>query len=374
MQVFIQNHLGLVIVSTVMVLAVLLLASVSFQLRAAGMPLKPIAFVAVFFLLVIGPVFVGQLANAIWPKPRPVFEAAAFTGRDAFDHPEFIFGADVNAAELREAKPVFPEMLANAEVAQLLLRGTGEMALAARFASPADAKESSTRFWTAFALSGTSGSEERGWWGTRRPAGDTVHLKRMGPALALWIGPNKESIRKRLEDIRLSTSPADLRPAWVRIFDRTLVQVVSALLFVGLAATWFLKGASWAGRIDGEGPVVSAAELSDRLSKLDAEAFRQVDQNTWELITHYDTTGEVGRYRYLLRLDPSKHRVLVTEHIGSRISPSGNYNWQKARGITFFRSGAGVDLQSVQRPLIDTITSAGWDWQPVMWDVPAFMQ
>jgi hypothetical protein len=373
-QAFIQNHLGLVVVSVIMVLAALLLASAAYQLRAAGMPLKPIAFVAVFFALVLGPLFVGQLANAIWPKPKPVFEAAAFTGREAFEHPGLIFGADVLAAELREAKPVFPEMLAQAEVAQLLLRGTGEMTLAARFPTPADAKESSARFWTTFALSGTSGSEERGWWGTRRPAGDTVHLKRMGTALALWIGRDKESVRKRLEDVRLSTSPPDLRPAWVRIFDRTLVQVVSVLLLIGLAATWFLKGAGWAGRIEGEGSALSAAELSERLSRLDSESFRQLDQNTWELIARYDTTGEGGRYRYLLRLDPSKHRVFVTEHIGSRRSPSGSYNWQKARGITFFRSGAGIDLQEIKRPLIDTITSAGWAWQPVIWDAPVFMQ
>lgn len=357
-----------------MMLAALLLVSAAVHLRAAGMPLKPIAFVAVFFALVIGPLFAGQLANFLWPKPKPVLEAAAFAEREAFEHPELIFGADVDASELREAKPIFPEMLATAEVAQLLLRGTGEMTLAARFASPADAKESSAQFWTAFSLTGTSGSEERGWWGTRQPAGDTVHLKRMGPALALWIGPDKASVRKRLDDVRLSTSPTDLRPAWIRIFDRTVVQVASVLLLMGLATAWFVKGASWAGRIDGQGVAIAATELSDRLTKLNVDSFRRIDEHAWELITHYDTTGEVGRYRYLLRLDPSKHRVLVTEHIGSRISPSGNYNWQKARGITFFRSGAGVDLQSVKRPLIDTITSAGWDWQPVMWDVPAFMQ
>lgn len=354
-----------------MVLAILLLTSASYQLRAAGLPLRPIAFVAVFFALVMVPQFVGHLAMAVWPKPKPVFNAESFSGQESFEHPESIFGTGVTAAALRDAKPIFPEMLAKAELAQLLLRETGEMMLAARFASAEDAKDSSARFWTAFALTGTSGSEENGWWGTRRPAGDIVHIKRMGSGLALWIGPSKEAVRKRLTDVRLSTTPPDLRPAWIRVFDLVLVKVLMVLLLVALAAWWFFKGASWAGRIDGDGPKLSAAEVSHRLSQLSSvESLRQTAENEWELIIRYDTIGEVGRYRYLMRLDPQNHRVLVTEFLGRRISPSGSYNWHRSMGMTFFRSGAGVDLQRHKRPIIEAITSAGWDWQPVMWNVP----
>jgi uncharacterized protein YfiM (DUF2279 family) len=358
-----------------MVLAILLLTSASLQMRAAGLPLKPIAYVAVFFAIVMVPLLVGNIALTIWPKPKAVVDTKAFAGSAAFEHPEIIFGADVSAAELRDAKPIFPEMVANAELAQLLIRGNGEMTLAARFASGTDAKDSSARFWTAFALQGTSGSEERGWWGTRKPAGDVVHLKRIGPGLALWIGPNKGMVRQRLADVRLSTAPPDSRPQWIRLFDRIPVQVASVLLLLALAAGWFFKGASWAGRIDGEGTPLSAAELSHRLSQVsDAESFRQIEDNVWELIVPYDTFGEVGRYRFLLRLDPNTHRVLVTEFLGRRLSPSASYNWYKTSGITFFRSGAGIDLQARKGPIIQAITSSGWDWQPVLWNVPAFLQ
>lgn len=358
-----------------MLLASFVLTAVSLQMRAAGLPLKPIAYVAVFFALVMGPLFVGQLALAIWPKPKSELNADAFAGRDAFAHPELIFGSEVKSEELRDAKLIFPEMLAKAELAQLLLQGTGEMTLAARFASADDAKESSARFWTAFALSGTSGSEENGWWGKRRPAGDIVHLKRIGRVIALWIGPNKETVRKRLADVGLTTTTPDSRPDWIRIFDCVPVRVAAVLFLIALPTVWFFKGASWAGRIDGKGPAVSAAALSQRLSQLsDVESFRQIGANEWELIVRYDTIGEIGRYRYLLRLDPNSHRVLVTEFIGRRISPSASYNWHKSRGITFFRSGAGLDLQRSKAPIVETITSAGWDWQPVMWNVPAFLQ
>lgn len=359
-----------------MLLAAVLLVLASYQMRAAGLPLKPIAYIAVFFALVMVPQLVGHLAVTIWPKPKPVLNAESFSGRQSFEHPELIFGIGVKAAaELRDARPIFPEMLAKAELAQLLMRENGGMTLAARFASAEDAKESSAGFWTAFSLRGTSGSEERGWWGTRRPAGDVVHIKRMGAGLALWIGPSKEAVRKRLANVRLSTTPPDLRPQWIRIFDGALVKVAMVLLLVALAAGWFLKGASWAGRIDGDGPVLPAAEVSDRLSQLsNAESLRQTGENEWELVIRYDTTAEVGRYRYVMRLDAGNHRVLVTEFISSRISPSGSYNWQQASGVTFFRTGAGVDLHSRKRPVIDAITSAGWDWQPVMWNVPSFLQ
>lgn len=374
MQTFVQNHLGLVIVSIIMLLAMLLLMSASFQLRAAGLPLKPIAYVAVFFAIVMVPQFVGHLAMALWPRPKAVFDAELFGGREAFEHPERIFGVGANADELRDARPIFPEMLSKAEVAQLRMRETGEMMLAARFASTADANDSSARFWTAFALSGTSGSAERGWWGTRKSVGDIVHIRRVGPVLALWIGPSKEAVRKRLVDVRLSTTPPDPRPEWIRIFDRVPVQVATVLLLVALAAWWFFKGASWAGRIDGDGPVLSAAGVSNRLSQLsDVESLRQIEDNEWELIILYDTFGEVGRYRYLLRLDPLNHRVLVTEFSSRRISPSGSYNWHRSIGMTFFRSGAGIDLQRHKRPIIEAITSSGWDWQPVMWNVPALL-
>jgi hypothetical protein len=375
LQTFVQNHLGLVIVSAITVLAALVLTTVSYQLRAAGMPLRPIAYLAVLFALALVPQLAGHLAMAVWPKPDPVLDAASFAGREAFDHPERIFGTDVDADLLRDAKELFPELLAKAEVAQLRMRETGEMTLAARFACAEDAKESSARFWTAFALTGTSGSEENGWWGKRGHIGDVVHLKRMETGLAIWIGPTKEAVRKLLADVRIVTTPPDLRPGWIRIFDSALVKVASLLLLVALFAGWFFKGAGWAGRIDGEGPALSAAEVSRRLSQLnDVESFRQIAENQWELIVRYETTGEVGRYRYVMRLDPENHRVLVTEYLSRRISPSGSYNWHKSTGITFFRTGAGVDLQRHKRPIVEAVTSAGWDWQPVMWNVPAFSQ
>jgi hypothetical protein len=224
-------------------------------------------------------------------------------------------------------------------------------------------------------LTGTSGSEDQGWWGARRSVGDIVHMKRMDNVLAVWIGPNKDTVRQRLADVRFSSTPPDLRPAWIRAFDRLPVKIAAVFLLVALPTVWFFKGSSWAGRIDGEGPPVSAAELSQRLSRLsDLDSLRNIEANVWELIVRYQTLGEVGRYRYLLQFDPRSHRVLVTEFVGHRDSPSGSYNWHKARGITFFRTGAGVDLQRAKRPVVDAITSAGWGWQPVMWNAPAFFQ
>lgn len=79
MQTFVQNHLGLVVVSVIMLLAAALLATASYYLRASGLPVKPVIFIGVFFAIVMVPQLAGQVAKAAWPKPKVALNAQAFS-------------------------------------------------------------------------------------------------------------------------------------------------------------------------------------------------------------------------------------------------------------------------------------------------------
>jgi hypothetical protein len=93
---FFQNNLGLVIVSAVMLVAALVLTAVALLMRSAGLSLRPVVFVGVFFAIICVPQLLGHGVMAVWPKAKPAVDAAAIAGVGTFARPESIFGADVD--------------------------------------------------------------------------------------------------------------------------------------------------------------------------------------------------------------------------------------------------------------------------------------
>jgi hypothetical protein len=370
----VQNHLGLVIVSAVMLVAALVLSAVALLMRGAGLSLRPVVFVGVFFAIICVPQLLGHAAMALWPKAKPAVDEAAIAGSGAFARPESIFGADIDRDRLQDARPVFGEALSGAEVAQLLIYFSGETTVAARFADDEAARAGAAALWTMFSPNNTSGDGTT-TFGTRTPIGDRIALQRLGRAVFMWTGPDRAAIEDRMRHARVMTTPPDARPAWVTAFDSWRVAGTAIVVLVIVAALWFLKGAAWAGRVDpssvAQAPV-SAAELDRRIATLvlPTVPVTRLRDGRWEVRVDYDTTGERGTHRFVLELDESSHRVKVLEYLGSRQSPSGEYNWKLQRGITFFRTGPGIDLQQTTAPLIRAVTDAGWTWQPMLFDAP----
>jgi hypothetical protein len=371
---FFQNNLGLVIVSAVMLVAALVLTAVALLMRSAGLSLRPVVFVGVFFAIICVPQLLGHGVMAVWPKAKPAVDAAAIAGVGTFARPESIFGADVDRARLQDARAVFVEALGGAEVAQLLIHFSGETAVAARFADEEAARAGAAALWTMFSPRNTSGDGTT-TFGTRTPIGDKIALQRLGRAVFMWTGPDRAAIEARMRQTRVLTTPTDIRPPWVAAFDSGRVAGGAIVILVILASLWFLKGAAWAARVQPAGIVqtpLSAAGLDQRIAALASPTVpvTRLSDGRWEVRVDYDTPGEVGMHRYVLELDESSHRVKVLEYLGRRESPSGEYNWKLQRGITFFRRGPGVDLQQTTGPLIRTVTDAGWTWQPLLFDAP----
>src|SRR5690606_41863793 len=104
--------------------------------------------------------------------------------------------ADVEPARLRDARPVYGQALANAEVAQFLIRDDGQTAVAARFADAEGARRGAAALWRMFSPQNTSG-DGLTTFGTRAVVGDIVGLRRVGRGVFLWTGPDRGSIGAR---------------------------------------------------------------------------------------------------------------------------------------------------------------------------------
>jgi hypothetical protein len=354
-------------------LATLVLSLIGWQMRAAGLSLRPLVFVAVFSGIIALPQLAAHTVNAIWRKPQPQLNEAALVGEGGFAQPALLFGAGVDAARLQDARAVFPEALANAEVAQLLIGDASETAIAARFGDEAQAREAARILWTMFDPRNTSASDANTTtWGTRRASDDRIALQRIGRGLFMWTGPTRERIESRKAHAQVLATPPDARPSWLRRFDRWQMQAIGIAALVLLASAWFLKGAAWAARIEPRADAVSAAELGRRIEALARTNMlvHRLADGRFEVRVQYDTIGEVGSHRYVLELDERQRRVEVLEYIASSVSPSGQYNWKLQLGITFYRKQAGFDLEQTTGPLIRTVTQAGWTWQPLLFDAP----
>lgn len=377
MSAFFQDHAGLAIACALTLIALLVLTAVGLLMHGAKASLRPVVFVGVFFAIVCVPQVLVHGAAALWPKPKLALDEGAVAGVGIFAQPEAVFGPDVDRTRLKDARPVFGGALDRAEIAQLLIRDSGEMAVAARFVDEAGASSGAAALWEMFSPLNTS-SDGTTAWGTRAAAGDSIGLRRMGRAVFMWTGPDRGSIDERIRRTRVAVLPADGRPSWLIAFDDWRVAAAAIALLIVIASAWFLKGAVWAARIEpdatGRAPI-RAAELERRMAALASPtppvtSMTKLDDGRWEVIVQYELAWEAGAYRYVLEPDEPNHRVKVLEYLSSRETRAGAYHWKRQMGITFFRKELDLDLQQAKRALVRTVTEAGWTWQPLLCAAP----
>ncbi|HUR56179.1 MAG TPA: hypothetical protein VM029_00610, partial [Opitutaceae bacterium] len=261
----------------------LVLTLVGAIMRSSGASLRPIVFMAVLMLLVTVPLLIGALVSARMPGEQagPVASLPTVDGR--FADRQGLFGADLRDSDMRDAKAVFPEFFADAEVAELALVGTGETALAAQFPTAEAAKRASAALWRTFQMTGTSGDEERGWRGKRRQNSDYIEILRSGRLLFFWTGLTKEAAAAHRAASKLPTAaieasrPSPLIPALQplgALFKPPAMKAIGLVILVCRYSVWFFKGAAWAASSPPVPGVsaVSAGELAARL-----EAINQLD-------------------------------------------------------------------------------------------------
>lgn len=337
---------------------------------------------------------------------------------------ETVFGAEADPALITEATAGLPEVLAAATEARISFSSRGGSALAARFSSPGATREALNRYTAFFRFSGATGSDSAGWTSRRYDGrGEWNHVVRAGNELYAWTGETKESVEaKRVAALgplppgpETHSDPAALPKTSVskRLTRNTPVMIVVLVLNLTLAVGWFFKASAWAAAVPARAGIrpVEAATLRERLLGLNRDdSLITVSQvsggNALVVEWRYTDLKWVERIRaqklslthkLVLALDEPARKVRVREYWSALDGSTGpdewRMIWKQATGMQFFQTGrqrvAGArskaevnlrdevnadslfTLQEMKTPVIEAVTSAGWDWQPVMWNAPA---
>jgi hypothetical protein len=405
----------------------IILALVGLIMRSAGVSLRPIVFMAILMLPLAWVFLIGQLVDAREPGAEAE-STIRLTVRDGrFVEREKIFGAEIGDAYVRDAKAVFPEFFAEAEVAELGIVGTGETVVAAQFPTAEATQRASKFLWQTFQITNTSGDETRGWRGYRRKNSDYIELLRTGRHLFFWTALKKDAAAARraasfaalgwVEKSGRGGTPLfpDLQPL-ATLFQPTAMKVAGVLLMVALYVGWFFKGAAWASSspaAPGVAPL-AAADVAARLESINAlDVPFRVERGerpgeffaTWRYadakwVDHARAHGLRRTFRIRMMLDESARVVRSTDYGASYDWSVGGdgarIQWNSGLGIVFFQTeqrrvfglqldeqgrfrpelsyGYKFDLQEMKNPLIDAVTRAGWTWRPTVWSGPVWLR
>jgi hypothetical protein len=337
-----ERYFGALIWAAIFTVTAIVCFAVGLQMKRAGMSTRPIWWFAGFMLLVGGPQFAYHLWSALRPEPA----ARSFTGEQQ------IFGSGVDLDLIRDMRPAFGPVFAEAGLAKMAVRRTGESITVARFADAQNAAAAVDDYLRFLGLAASARPAAQGGMFAAR-ANDVIVARAVGPWFIAWAGASEEQIAGRQRELGLGSVPDEGRPSGA-------MMAVAVLLLTILAVVYFFKGTAWAGRIDpaaGTTPV-SAAELVSRLEKLNLE--RESDGH-WRIA--WSPTPE-RRQKISLALDEAHRTVRATDFLAANYSSAANVNWCASGGIVFFQTGSH---NRIKQPIIDAVTASGWRWQPVLW-------
>lgn len=339
-----------------------------------------------------------------------------------------VFGPKADPMLITDAKVGLAAILGNATEAKLSFNTEGESALAAKFSSPADTISALNTYGNFFAFAQAQGSDEAGWTARRHGGqGEWVHIVAAGPELYAWTGATRDAVTSRRPhgfgpfvepaDGTMENSASKSAPLLIsrRLATRPMVMIGIVSLNLFAAVGWFFKGSVWAARVeaapvtvmDSSDSVAKALLAMDSINSMTAVArlpdgalevtWRYADARWWDLMRVHQLRRV---HRLVLHLDESSHTVRVREYWSAFDASAGvggmRLNWQANSGIQFFAVehkrvfGAQLDaegrftgelskgytfnLQELKAPLIDITINAGWNWQPVTWNAPAFLR
>lgn len=416
-------------------IATLVLGFISILMLRAGLSLRPIAFVAVFFLIVGGPQIALHLGQAFgwiprhsltWVGKRDAGGMWGFTENEAvtavadgkFANPSQLFGSGVDPAMIVNLRGAPSGPFAEAEAAQMAVITPDRSLIAARYADLEKAKVAGMLYiGQVTGLSSMPGND--GMWTVQRPVGDWVKAVVVGRTLLASSAPTEKDALAQLEATGAhtvnTTDPsvsAEAREYWL-YQPKALVGMILILLVI--ATAWFFRGSSWAATTEPKRgvPVQSEQEVRRRImavNQLDVPYQISEDDRGRIVITYrfadakwVDLARAHGiqrTHRILLEFDESSHSVRPTEQASSLDwsagANGGSVRWKTGMGIVFFqkeytkvyglrieKDGAfspglnysyGFDLQEMKAPFIQAVTAAGWRWRPVIWHAPPSMR
>lgn len=387
---------------TFLVIFMLVIALVGGAMQRAGVSLRPVVFFVIFFGIVAGPQIAIHILNALLAQQTPPpAQSTSLLQPVSWDQ---VFGINADPALVIDAKISLDAIFHDASKAQLSASADGASTLAARFDSADAAAEAQGLFRDFFQMTDAKGDALSGWTGRRfHGQGEWVHLVVVGPELYAWIGQTRDGVLARrpaaLGEIPNHSAHKESRGVVIDYLERrprslTLFILVNLLC----AVLWFFKGSTWAARVD---PPVgtsasSAAVLRDLLQAEDpATRIIPNPDGDLEVTWRYDDEQWLQQmrlqrvrtaHRLVLHFDEASQVVRVRESWTALDTSPGidraQWNWMAITGISFFHSGNRTmpsgsykfDVQELRAPLISTVVSNGWRWQPLVWNTPTCLR
>ncbi|MEZ5595348.1 MAG: hypothetical protein R3E84_02995 [Pseudomonadales bacterium] len=418
------NNTGLLVSTVLLIAGALIIGLFALLMARAGQSLRPVLWFGGIFLLIVGPQLAGNLYKALHAGDGVVSARSGWWNRpvaapDAPDALARLFGEEAAEAMVTDVAPMFASAGVSPRWARFVIFREGATAIIAAF-DDAAAAERGMLGW--LAMSGLTdwvqGDARRGFSGTR-PAGDVIFTTVAGCHLGVWSAADTSALKAI---VSASGFPANTHEAVIAQAGDAVVEpppfglswpVASAFLFayVLLVSFAFIKGAAWASGLPAaDVPVVDVHTLRSRLLAVaDTGAPVSVralpDGATLEVEWRYSDSRWLDHaaahaarrvHRLVLRPDAARHTVYVTDYQsaleGSVGSGGASLRWQWSTGIVFFQaetqSSVGVqldaagnptgelastwhfNLQAMKAPFQAVVRGAGWNWQPVILDVP----
>ena len=385
---------------------------------------RALIFFAAFFGAIVVPQVIAHGLNYLYPvQPRFGEDENALRATPAgFSEPSAVFGRSVRLDLMQDPRPIFPQVLAGAEVAQYGMTGTGATVLAARFPS-ADAATQAR--YALFRMLGKVSAEEdeRGFYHFTWPqSGYSAIAGSGGRTFMMWVAPDRASVERLRSESRVFSD----RPPAARSGLGGFVDAVrgwppaSWFALIGVYAlfvSWlFLRLVTWATEVPPQpgANAASANALKERLLRVcflespitvspgKAEDQLVVDWKyadaTWA--DHARAHGMRKAHRLILELDEATRTVRCREFHAESGWDAGaggasiqwkasweivfyQYEHQRVFGLQVQRDGSlapalsyayTFDLREMKNPIIAAVTAAGWQWRQVFFFSPPWLR
>ncbi len=435
---FLKANPGVAVSSALLIMGLLVSLLFVLLMRTSGQSLRPIAFFLGLFLIIVLPQMAFHLSQAQWPAPeaqetRDDGMAETMGSVDVplgwaqehghILHPALLFGPNAETELIRDARTIFPDMLGQAQAAQMAMYPSGHTLLAARFAQPDEAIQALRGYLAQFQAGPLGGDLGQGIDVPRGAVGDWAQIRLNGSLLKIWTAADAGSLAAFVhstDEAAPSQSDPTKAAAITGVYIDPRIKQPGMWLFLiinlAVAVVFFFKGAGWAAR-EPSAPVaspLSGMELVARLkhvNSLDVPMSVQVGNDGREITVDWRLADarwldlarahRISRsHRLVLNLDEASHRVRVKEFwrdMDASLGAEGvRAEWKLARGIQFFHHehqrvfGLQFDssgrpqtdlsyaytfnIQELRQPFQQAVRAAGWHWQPVLLDAPAWLR
>lgn len=380
---FMRVNTGFSITLALLTAGLLICSGFAWLMHRSGASMRPIAWFAGFFALIVVPQVLGHLYKALQgPLPesaevapgRAIESTKSSTSETREMEPRSLFGPDIDTNLISDVRGAYGNVFAHANQALFAVMPQGESVIMARFDTTSAAEEAWAAYLRVTGLQAHGTGDSQRGFAVTRPIGDRLYARPCGALLGIWTGTDDATIRARMQvggfDVP-SLAPLNTRlsedvqasggrrpePRSGKAFGRIALTAAGLTVYLFLLVLYYFKGAGWAGtyRARREADCLSASALASRLEGINQlnvpfHIERGAQPNeliaTWRYadarwIDFAGVRGMKRTHRVRMVLDDRAHTVRATDYVSllgaSAGSGGATFQWRSGMGIVLFQ-------------------------------------